>query len=75
MARITDTQKNILQFTDAQSKISSYDMGGKLGIPSGPTARAMSSMVDKGWLKVATTKEGDKVYSRTAEGGKIAKKL
>lgn len=73
--RFTETQKAILCNTDAKSKVSAYDLGQTLGIPSGPTARSAESLVNKGFLKSKIDKEGTRLYSRTAEGGKVAKKL
>lgn len=73
--RITPTQKTILKSIDAKSKITAYDLGQQLGIPSGPAARSAQSLVNNDLLRSATNKDGDTVYSRTAEGGKIAKTL
>jgi DNA-binding MarR family transcriptional regulator len=73
--RLTPTQKTILSTVDAKTKITSYDLGQQLGIPSGPAARSARSLVEQDLLKSATNKDGETVYSRTAEGSKVAKKL
>lgn len=73
--RLTDTQKAILSTVDAKTKITAYDLGHKLRIPAGPAARSAQSLVNQDLLKAATNKDGDTVYTRTAEGSKIAKKL
>ena len=73
--RLTDTQKAILKNTDAKSKVTAADLSAKLHIPSGPAARSANSLIKQGWLRSKTDKDGNTFYSRTAEGGKVAKKL
>jgi predicted ArsR family transcriptional regulator len=75
MMRLSETQKSLLQSLDAKSKDSAADLALSLDIPAGPAARSAESLVKHGLLKVKTDKEGTKRYSRTAEGGKVAKKL
>lgn len=73
--RFTNTQKTILTNVDAKTKITAFDLGEMLGIPAGPAARSAQSLVNCDLLKAAENKDGDVVYTRTAEGGKIAKTL
>ena len=73
--RFTKTQKEILISTTATRKDTASDIGAWVGIPAGPAARSAQSLANKGFLKQTTNKEGETVYSRTAEGGKAAKKF
>ena len=73
--KYTETKKTILKSLDAKSRATARDLGDLLGIPAGPASRAAGSLVDHGALRVLVDKEGVKRYARTAEGGKIAKKL
>lgn len=73
--RFSQTQKDILTNTTASSKITAADIGDEIGIPAGPAARSAQSLVDRGLLKSGTNKEGETIYSRTAEGGKQARKF
>lgn len=71
--RLTDTQKDILSITDAKCRMTAGDLANELDSKPGPISRAAGSLVDKGFLRMATTKDGATVYTRTAQGGKIVK--
>lgn len=73
MTRLTETQKEILNITDAKSRATASDLAYDLDSKPGPISRAAMSLVDKGFLRTSTNKEGATTYTRTAEGGKIAK--
>ena len=72
--RLSETQKVILSTTSAQSKVTSGDLGLEIGLPAGPCARSLNSLVNLDLMKV-TCKSGVCFYSRTAAGGKLAKKF
>ena len=72
--RLTKTQKEILTGTTAKTKLTAAQLGAQIGIPAGPAGRSVKALVGHGLMREATNKEGNAVYSRTAEGGKIAKK-
>jgi len=73
--RFTETQKEILTNTTATSNITAAAIGADLGIPPGPAARSAQSLVNKGFMKQKTNKQGETLYSRTADGGKAVKKF
>lgn len=75
VTKYTETKKTILKNLDAKSRATAGDLGKLLGIPAGPASRAANSLVEHGALKAVVNKDGVKCYARTAEGGKIAKKL
>jgi len=72
--KLSETQESILTSIDAKSKITAGDLGQKIGLPAGPCARSLNALEGKGLVK-STEKSGIYFYSRTASGGKIAKKL
>lgn len=72
--RLSETQGTILTTIDAKSKISAGDLGLEIGIPAGPCARSLNSLEERGLVK-SVEKNGVYLYSRTAEGGKIAKTI
>jgi DNA-binding MarR family transcriptional regulator len=47
----------------------------EFGSKPGPIARAANSLIEKGLLRAKTDKNDVTSYSRTAEGGKVAKTL
>ena len=73
--RITETQSAILLNTTATSKVTPADLAKMLKTRPGPAARSAHSLVDLGYLKAKENRDGETIFSRTAEGGKIAKSL
>jgi DNA-binding MarR family transcriptional regulator len=73
--RITETQSAILKNLSATSKVTPADLAKMLKTRPGPAARSARSLVELGYLKSAENKQGESIFSRTAEGGKIAKSL
>lgn len=72
--RLSATQKTILTTIDAKSKITAGDLGLQIGSPAGPTARSLYSLEEKGLVKMVE-KNGIPYFSRTADGGKVAKTI
>jgi predicted HTH transcriptional regulator len=73
--RLTAMQGKILQKTTATSKITPAELAKMLKTKPGPAARSAHSLVESGLMKAAENKQGEVIFSRTGEGGKIAKTL
>lgn len=72
---LSDTQKEILRITSAKARYTAGDLANCLGSKAGPISRSASSLVDKGLLRIQYDKDDNPVYTRTADGSKIAKSL
>ena len=71
--RFTEKQKTILQTTSAKTKLTSAELADACGSRPGPVARSAYSLVENGLLRKGEDKEGNVYFTRTAEGGKVAR--
>jgi len=73
--KITETQKEILTTVDAKTPWTASELAEEFNSKAGPMARAANSLIEKGLLRAKTDRDDITSYTRTAEGGKIAKTL
>lgn len=73
--RLTEAQSTILRKTTSTSKVTAAELAKMLKSYPGPAARSAHSLVEKGLMKASENKDGEVIFSRTGEGGKIARGL
>ena len=73
--RLTEMQKNLLLNLDAKTKLTSADLAEMFDTKPGPVSRSAYSLSEKGLLRYSKSKEGEVLFSRTADGGKVAKTI
>lgn len=74
MAKLSEMQRTILSVSTAK-KATASDLADQAGSLPGPVVRSVNALIEKGYMAATMLKSGEVKYSRTAEGGKVARSL